>query len=161
MAYRAEPKIVHAPMFRANTWLLVLRMQRQKLWPLKNIISCSHSPRRVLIPCLRFLGNSFIRKSTTRYKSSIQTKRQYLNGTKVDSVLHQGGRRRAGDNPPLPNKERRTPSYTFLGYNDLYDSNFGNQKLQQTSCMVTIGVGERRRLVVCRLCVFEEKLRAQ
>jgi hypothetical protein len=30
--------------------------------------------------------DSFIRKSTTRYKSSMQTKRQYLNGTKVDSA---------------------------------------------------------------------------
>ena len=66
MTYRAEPKIVHSPMFRANTWLLVLRMQRQKLWILKNIISYSHSSRRVLIPCPQFHGNSFIRKSTTK-----------------------------------------------------------------------------------------------
>src|ERR1700722_17955623 len=82
MTYRAEPKIVHSPMFRANTWLLVLRTQRQKLWTLKNIISCSHSSRRVLISCPRFHGNIFIRKSTTRYKSFMQTKRQYLNWDK-------------------------------------------------------------------------------
>jgi hypothetical protein len=30
------------------------------------------------------------------------------------------GRRRTGDHPPLPNKERRTPGWSFLGYNDLY-----------------------------------------
>jgi hypothetical protein len=91
--------------------------------------------------------DSFIRKSTTRYKSSMQMKRQYLNGTKVDSVLHQERKTQNWWSSATAKQGTAHSRLELSGIRRPLRFKLWQPKATtQTSYMATIGIGEQRRL---------------